>query len=463
MKPRRPRFAAASLCALCHTAAVGAPQVTTFPDMAWAGHSVRFGILTEREHQFVAYYDKDRRMMVAGRRLGSDEWVKVHPQGKPLPKRGRNSNVTGWDSHNYLELAMDRDGQIHLSGNMHGDPLIYYRTTRPFDITSLECVDRMTGDREDEVTYPVFFKNPAGDLVFRYRDGGSGRGSDLYNIYDPDTKTWRRLLSGPLLDGEGHRNAYATDPLAGPDGFFHLAWMWRDTPDCSTNHTLCYARSRDLINWETSAGEPIELPITLGRSEVVDPAPVKEGLINMTFQVGFDGDKRPVLTWHRYDKDGRSQIYAARPRPDGGPWDIVQLSDWNFRWGFSGGGSISAEVMLGAPQWSEADGAMFVDFVTTHAPGKGRFKLDSQTLRTTDVLPPTPDILPAADLRPTLDFPGLVVQTAVSRDGEDLWVLRWETLPVQRDAAHDKVPPPSSMTIHRIPETGANNARRVGS
>lgn len=435
----------------------------SFLDEVWSGHEVRFDLLTEGGHQFVAYYDKDRRMMVAGRRSGDGSWTKVHPEGKHLPHRKRDSNVTAWDSHNYLELAMDRDGHIHLAGNMHNDPLIYYRTTRPFDITSLQRIDRMTGDREGEVTYPVFFKNPAGDLLFRYRDGGSGRGSDIYNIYDPDTKTWRNLLSAPLLDGQGKRNAYALDPVLGPDGFFHLVWMWRDNPDCSTNHTLSYARSRDLIHWEKSDGTPVELPLTLERGEVIDPAPVKGGLINMTFNLGFDRDKRPVVVYHRYGQQGTSQVFAARPSAKGNPWQITQISDWDFRWNFSGWGSMNPEVLLGSPQWDGQEGALFVDYVTTHAPGKGRWKLDPQSLRTVAALPAPPDVLPPGEMTPAIPFPGLIVHTAVSRADGELWVLRWETLPIQRDEERKEIPPPSPLKLYRVPDTGANTAKRIGS
>ncbi len=40
-------------------------------------------------------------------------------------------------------------------------------------------------------------------------------------------------------------------PVRGPDGLFHVVWVWRDTPDRATNHHLSYARSRDLQRWET--------------------------------------------------------------------------------------------------------------------------------------------------------------------------------------------------------------------
>ena len=287
---------------------------------AWAGHPVSFALLTERGHQFVAYYDAERRITLAGRRLDQNEWTTVHPPGVERPGHDRPTNVTGWDSHNYLALALDRDGNLHLSGNLHGNPLIYYRTTRPFDLSSLQRLDRMTGSREGNTTYPVFFKNGAGDLLFRYRDGGSGNGSDIYNLYDTVTGTWRNLLDSPLLDGQGQRNAYAMKPILGPDGRFHLVWMWRESPDCSTNHTLSYARSADFIHWEKCDGTPIPLPITLETGEVVDAARVREGLINMTFNLGFDADKRPVVVYHRYDERGKSQAYVARPSADASRW-----------------------------------------------------------------------------------------------------------------------------------------------
>lgn len=463
-----PSIAFAFLLAASLDEATAKPQEQSsgFPlpiDKAWAGHEVRFDILTERGHQFVAYYDKDRRMMVAGRRLDGMEWEKIHPEGKHLPHRQRDSNVTGWDSHNYLELAMDRDGHIHLAGNMHNDPLIYYRTTRPFDITSLERIDFMTGKRENEVTYPVFFKNPAGDLLFRYRDGGSGRGSDIYNIYDPDAKTWRNLLDVPVIDGQGQRNAYALDPVLGPDGFFHLVWMWRDNPDCSTNHTLSYARSRDFLHWETSDGTPIELPITFGRGEVIDPTPIKGGLINMTFNLGFDDQDRPVVVYHRYDEGGKSQIFAARPTGPGMPWTVQQISDWDFRWNFSGWGSMNPEVVLGSPRWSPEENAILVDFVTMHTPASGRLKVDGKNLLPLASLPPAPDVLPPDEMSPAGDFPGLIVQTAVSRDSGTRWVLRWETLPIKQDEARETVPPPSELKLFRLPDGETSSARRIGS
>lgn len=453
-----------ALAAFSHSSA--APLSDSSVGVAWAGHPVTFALLTERDHQFVAYYDAERHIAVAGRRLGTDAWTVVRPEGAPHPRAKRLTTVTEWDSHNYLALALDRAGHLHLSGNMHNDPLVYFRSAKPFDVASLVRLDRMTGQREQRVTYPVFFKTAAGDLLFRYRDGGSGDGADLYNRYDTDTRAWSRLLDVPLLDGQRRRNAYALPPVLGPDGRFHLVWMWRDTPGAATNHTLSYARSDDFVHWEKSDGTPLPLPITLDAAEVIDPVPAQRGLINMTFALGFDARRRPVAIYHRYDEAGRSQAYAARPPENSaasaGPWLARRVSDWDFRWQFGGGGSLDAEILLGPPA-PLADGSLVADFITLHRPAAGRLRFDADTLAPLETLPALPPALPASLATPESSAPGLEVQTISERAAGRLWVLRWETLPRNRDLPRDRVPPPSRLRVIELPDREIGRALRVGS
>lgn len=171
-------------------------------------------------------------------------------------------------------MAVDRDGHLHVTGNMHVDPLVYFRTTVPGDASSLEQVDSMVdASREQRVTYPVFLDLEGGTLVFRYRDGSSGNGVEYYHQYDEDTQRWTPLVDTAIISGEGERNAYAAKPVLGPDGYYHMVWVWRDTPNAATTNNVSCARSADLVSWETSTGEPIPLPITLGSSDVVDPHP----------------------------------------------------------------------------------------------------------------------------------------------------------------------------------------------
>ena len=128
----------------------------------WSGHPVGFALLTHSKQQLVAFYDADRRMTIGARLLDESNWRLV-----------RVPTVLGWDSHNYVTLAVDSAGQIHVSGNMHCHPLVYFRTERPGDITSFRQFPAMVGRNEERCTYPRFLHGPKGELIFTYRDGRS--------------------------------------------------------------------------------------------------------------------------------------------------------------------------------------------------------------------------------------------------------------------------------------------------
>jgi hypothetical protein len=222
---------------------------------AWAGDPVPLAILTQPPDQFIAYYDADRQMTVVQRNLNERTWITT--------KLGL---ITDWDAHKYITMAMDDDGYLHLCGNLHVTPLIYFRTAQSRNASTFVKLDRMVGTNERRTTYPIFFRGPENEFIFTYRDGMSGNGNQIYDIYDVKTKTWKRLLDQPLTDGEGKRNAYFNGPILGPDGYFHLTWVWRESGDCSSNHDLSYARSKDLLSWETSTGKPLKLPIVFAIS-----------------------------------------------------------------------------------------------------------------------------------------------------------------------------------------------------
>jgi hypothetical protein len=237
--------------------------------------------------------------------------------------------------------------------------------------------------------------------------------------------------------------------------------MWRETPDCATNHTISYARSRDFVHWETSAGAPLPLPITLATGEVIDGAKPGGGLINMTFNLGFDREKRPLVVYHRYDAAGKSQVYIARPNPGSRTWESRQLSDWDFRWAFSGGGSIPAEVKLSPPRAGPA-GTILVDYTTLSA-GSGRWQINEASLAVVARQPAAPAALPADVRRPSASGTGMEVQTLVSRAGGKRWVLRWETLGRNRDRPRESAPPPSELRLYELPDADTSQATHVGS
>jgi hypothetical protein len=417
-----------------------AERVESILDVApvWAGHPVGFALLTHKDRQFVAFYDADRQMTVGERRLTEKIW-----KFAKLPER------VVWDSHNYVTMTVDDDGYLHVSGNMHVVPLVYFRTTKPLDITTFERVREMTGDKEKRVTYPLFFRGAGNALYYTYRDGSSGDGEQIYNVYNHRTRTWKRALDKPLTDGEGQRNAYLQLPALGPDGYFHLVWVWRETPDASTNHDPSYARSKDLVNWETSGGKPIPLPITLKTGDVVDPVPEKGGVINGNVKLGFDQEKRPIITYHKYDAKGNTQIYAARRESAG--WKIYQVSDWNYRWDFGGGGSIPFEVGVSAVS-AQADGTLLLPYRHDKF-GSGRWGLDANTLKPLRTLPV--ERLPEEIGKITTSFPGIQVRTGgdsgTSGEKGVRYLLRWETLGPNRDRPRQPpLPGPTMLRLYRL-------------
>ena len=222
--------------------------------------------------------------------------------------------------------------------------------------------------------------------------------------------------------------------------------------------TLFYDPATNTFAVKNSRGEPLTLPITLATGEVIDAAKPREGLINMTFNLGFDAAKRPVVVYHRYDAADHSQAFIARPRSAGG-WDVQTLSAWDFKWAFSGGGSIAAEVTLGAPRLT-ADGAFTMDYWTQKT-GTGRWRIDAATLARTADLPPGPPALPAELRAPRVA--GMEVQSVVSRHAGRRWVLRWETLPRNRDLPRESAPPPTELRLYELSDGDMDTSARVGS
>jgi hypothetical protein len=418
-----------------------ADVVETLPvDRVWSGHPVGFSLLTDPPMQYAAYYNAERQMVIASRRLVESAWTRT-----VLPE------TLGWDSHNSVTMAVDSLHRLHVSGNMHGKPLVYFRAKAPWEAASLERVAQLVGSEEVRVTYPRFLSGPAGELIFTYRDGSSGNGNQIYDVYDPAGDSWSRLLDRPLTDGQGLMNAYLHGPVPGPDGWYHLVWVWRDTPDSATNHDVSYMRSRDLRHWENVRGEPLELPVTIeSPGTIVDPVPPGGGLINGNATLGFVAGK-PVVTYHKYDAAGKSQVFNARW--DGAEWVRVQATSWDDRWDFGGNGSIPFDVHVYPVEADESGG---VAQEWSHwKRGRERWQLDPVSLRAIRKLVLPPSRMPPGFGEVAGDFPGLQVRSAGDL-GQDTangvrYVLRWETLGPNRDQPREgPLPEPSELVLYGL-------------
>jgi len=423
--------------ALCVAASPAWSQTTRNPpeaiDKVWAGHSARFAMVASQTYLYVAYYDANRQLTVAQRPLNNPaHWI-YHKVDTWL----------GWDSHNYIAMALDGAGAVHIAGNMHVDPLTYFRSDPGGDVRTLKRMSVMVDPaREKRMTYPIFLKDGQGRLIYKYRDGSSGDGNELYNVYDESSQHWKALTSSPLVDGEGERNAYFVGPVLGPDGYFHIAWVWRETPMAETNHDLSYARTRDLIHWEKADGTPLALPIRLDQAEIVDPVPVRGGMINNNTVIGFDDQGRTTITYHKYDSAGNTQIWLAR-REDKG-WTKRQISAWsNYRWDFGGGGSLNSEIFVRGAH-AGAAGQLIVPVVKL---GQSlEFILDAKTLKLIEErkVDGLTDIA-AREVRVT-DGQRLIALQATAPDGRT-FTLAWGSLPPNRDLPRTTIPAPSDLVL----------------
>ncbi len=409
----------------------------------WSGHPVGFAFTAHKDAIYIGYYNAERSMTIGKQKSGEDTW-----EYKVLPTK------VGWDSHNYITLVFDGNDCLHVTGNMHCVPLIYFRAGKPNDIASLEKIPAMTGEREKHMTYPVFMKDKTERLLFCYRDGGSGNGDTLWNQYDEKTKQWTRLMEKPIFDGQKKMNAYPKGPFLGPDRYYHLIWVWRDTYDCSTNHDLSYARSKDMIHWEDSYGKPIQLPMDINRGERIAAIPPKGGLLNPLIFLGFDSHGQVIISYSKYDKEGCFQIWNARREKEG--WKHVQASHWDYRWNFSGGGCIPSELSFGGVS-VDAGGNLVQSWNNYVVKKSGSWVLDDSTLETTQKRKPVPKSIPeltAVERKKISQVqnkePQMVNHTHSIRVGSELYYFSWDTLPVNRDRpAEGGAPTPSVLRVFK--------------
>ena len=460
MFPRFPRrmsallFVASAGCALAATEVAEVSEV----DTGWSAHMTSPPVLvTAGSRQYLAYYDASRRLTLASRDTDQQRWKLTH-----FPV------VTRWatGAHAMIGFAVDAGGILHLVpyrrdlAEAPDEPpaVIYFRSARPHDPDSMERT-HLVSPSEPAPHYPSFLKSPGGDLYLECRIGVSGDGDKVIYEYDPGTRSWRRLVK--LLDGEGRMSAYGS-PRLGPDGRWHCHWMWRDTSDAASNHTLCYMVSDDLREWRNAAGESIELPVKPGESRVVvDPAPAGGGLINPSQHLSFDSRNRPVISYHRYNSEGNSAFYNARF--ENGSWKRVAAWEWDFRWDFGGGGAVDMEVR-GGPVERLADGRLMQQ-LWSQRDGRRNLVLDEAGLAFIREAQPAKeggewnaDAWRRAHSRPEIDFPERpltvtwLADRGMSPEPGTRYLVRWEHGPV--NVGDRPVPepwsPPAPLRVFKV-------------
>ncbi|MEJ7736608.1 MAG: BNR repeat-containing protein [Chitinophagaceae bacterium] len=306
----------------------------------WAANSINTVVFRHdplvsfRDEQYTAFYDQQSNLVLAKRKLGSNNW-----QTRVSPFKGKTL-----DAHNSISITVDGDGYLHVSWDHHNNVLRYCRSVKP---GSLELTEKMpmTGKKEEHVTYPEFYKMPDGNLLFLYRDGSSGNGNLMLNRYDLKERQWMQLQDG-FIDGEGQRNAYWQMAID-DNGTIHLSWVWRESGDVASNHDLCYARSTDGgKTWEKTTGEKYTLPVRAASAEYAYNIPENSELINQTSMCA-DASGRPfIATFWR--AQGTTVPQYQLVYHDGKQWNKIQVSNRKSAFTLSGGGT--KRIPIARPQ-----------------------------------------------------------------------------------------------------------------
>lgn len=311
---------------------------------AVADFAIRPTLISHGDSQVLAFYDAERRLTVANRSVRGLNW-----------SFRKADSFVEWDSHNYIDLGFDPSGLLHIAGNMHASPLQYWTTDVTGSSDQMSKIQVLSDkSKENKVTYPRFLRDREGSLLFTYRDGTSGDGDFMCLRWDDDRQKYQQISKHPLIEGAGKRNAYidTNSPILGPDGAWHLLWVWRDSPQAESTHTVNYACSYDLVHWRNGSGRDIPGPITFTGDTIIDPVPPGQGLINNNVRLGFLPNGSPIAIYHKSSSTKYQQLWAATH--NGKTWVRRQLTDWSYHWDFSGEGSLDFRIEVGAPKTSSS-------------------------------------------------------------------------------------------------------------
>ena len=277
-------------------------------------------LLSHGGYQFATWYRNgaDQDIMIGRRELTGNVW-EIFDTGENM----EIGNLT-WDSHNVISMGISGDGRIHLSYDHHVHPLRYLTSAPGFATTSSSnwnasgfSAERnrlnLGGATIPRITYPRF-ANVGDDLVFTYRDFGSGNGDHLIADYDSTTGLWsstrfmaRGRGTGQTYDDvinspSSRRNSYHNGFHADNTGRLHTTWNWRESTQ-DGNHDIHYAYSDDFgVTWRNNDDQLVGTnasPITLNSNVEIVDLDRTHALLNQQGQVVDAEGGVHVLMFHR--------------------------------------------------------------------------------------------------------------------------------------------------------------------
>ncbi|MBK1876450.1 BNR repeat-containing protein [Pelagicoccus mobilis] len=247
-------------------------------------------------YQYATYYDHERHICVARRKLPSGEWQVI---------RFTDYKIENNDSHNVAVIGIaEGDGSIHLTYDHHKSDL-NYRYTAPGVATHPDQVDWNASlfsantdtlgplGKIEDFTYPRFVPMPNGNLMLYFRYWTSGNGDSMIREYDATTHQWTTGLGKFIARDKGNYtwdhngdNQIATDrsetspfryayinAISYGGTRLHVSWIWRDVftkTSMTNNHDLCYAYSDDNgRTWHNNDGQQVAITGTDSKDTVI--------------------------------------------------------------------------------------------------------------------------------------------------------------------------------------------------
>lgn len=315
-------------------------NLQTIATNGWANNSVntvifrKNALTTFKNTQYMAYYDDQQYVVLAKRKINTHKWEVLRSQYK--------GDAT--DAHKSISIMVDGNGFLHLAWGQHNNNLNYAKAVKAGSLI-MGDKQQMIGKKENKVSYPEFYKMGNGDVLFFYRDGGSGNGNLMINRYNIETKKWITVQDN-LIDGQGKRNAYIQTTVDAK-GTIHVSWVWRESPDVASNHDLCYAKSVDGgVTWQKSTGEKYQLPIHANNAEYALKIPQNSELINQTSMFADENGNPFIATYWREQGETVPQYHIVYRTNN--EWKVRNLGFRKTAFTLSGGGT--KKIPISRPQ-----------------------------------------------------------------------------------------------------------------
>ena len=331
----------------------------------------RNNLITVGNYQYTAYYkyiNNSTGTIVVGRRSsGSSSWTLVTT---PYTINSSSDSLYSGDidDHDIVAMAVDGNGDMHLSWGMHNIPLNYAisnvvsgTTFAPSFTTQTASnnptlFSEFTADGISQATYPEFYYipksdgTPSGNLVFDYRNaasatgGGSGNGNTYFGTYNASNSSFTspaEILDGGITSVNGYQNRLTYDS----HGNLLMTWTWRSTPNFQSNNNILFAQSPDNgTTWYQQGGTTkYTLPIIASTSnggtsaqvaQVVQSVVQNSSLINNS-DMTVDNKDNPVIATWLTPNGNASQAVSATNNPNrqyeliyynGSAWETSQIS-----------------------------------------------------------------------------------------------------------------------------------------